>query len=82
MVGKALHGLCTYGIVCKAVVEAALEGEPSRMSGFTARFTGHVFPGETLLTSIWAEGDRHIVSTSVEGRGTTVLSNASVTSRG
>jgi acyl dehydratase len=77
-----LHGLCTYGIVSKAVVESVLGGDPGLVSNFTARFTGHVFPGETLVTRIWSEGDGHIVSTQTLERGTTVLSNAAVTTGG
>ena len=77
-----LHGLCTYGIVSKAVVESVLGGDPGLVSAFTARFTGHVFPGETLVTRIWSEGDRHLISTETLERGTTVLSNAALTSRG
>jgi acyl dehydratase len=77
-----LHGLCTYGIVCKTVVESVLGGDPGLVSSFTARFTGHVFPGETLVTRIWSEGDRHLISTETRERGTTVLANAAVTTRG
>jgi acyl dehydratase len=76
-----LHGLCTYGIVCKAVVDHALAGGPNRVEAFTARFTGHVFPGETLITSIWAESDRQIVSATTKERGATVLANAAITER-
>jgi acyl dehydratase len=76
-----LHGLCTYGIVCKAVVERALEGDPTRVEEYAARFTGHVFPGETLVTSIWTEPDRHIFSATTKERGSTVLSNAAITVR-
>lgn len=76
-----LHGLCTYGFVCRAVVETALGGEPERMETFTARFTGHVFPGETLVTRVWEEDGRHIVTTETEERGTTVLGNAAVITR-
>jgi acyl dehydratase len=77
-----LHGLCTYGVVAKAVVDSALEGEPKRLASFKARFTGHVFPGETLITRIWDEVDGLIVETDIKERGTTVLSNALVTVRG
>jgi acyl dehydratase len=77
-----LHGLCTYGIVSKAVVETVLGGDPGLVSSFTARFNGHVFPGETLVTRIWTEGDRHLISTETLERGTTVLSNAAITTRG
>lgn len=76
-----LHGLCTYGIVVRAVAEAALDGEPEAVAGFEARFSGHVFPGETLVTRIWDEGDSMIVETRTTERGTTVLSNAAVMRR-
>jgi acyl dehydratase len=76
-----LHGLCTYGVVAKAVVDGALDGEPQRLASFNARFTGHVFPGETLITRIWDEVDGLIVEAGIKERGTTVLSNALVTVR-
>ena len=76
-----LHGLCTYGIVCKAVVDNALGGDPTRVGTYAARFTGHVFPGETLVTSIWSTPTNHIISATPQERGTTVLSNAAITPR-
>lgn len=76
-----LHGLCTYGVVAKAVVDSALGGEPGRLASYKARFTGHVFPGETLITRIWDEGDFLAVSAHTKERGTAVLSNASVRPR-
>ena len=76
-----LHGLCTYGIVCRAVVEAALGGEPERVETYTARFTGHVFPGEILVTRVWEEEGRHVVTAETKERGSKVLSNAVVTTR-
>lgn len=76
-----LHGLCTYGIVAKAVVDHALEGNPSRFASYKARFTGHVFPGETLITRVWEEDDYLIVTAETLERGTTVLSNAAIKER-
>ena len=76
-----LHGLCTYGIVCKAVVESALGGSPETVETYTARFTGHVFPGETLITNVWDEGGRYLVEAGAKERETRVLSNAVVTTR-
>jgi acyl dehydratase len=70
-----LHGLCTYGIVCKTVVDHALDGRPEAVASFRARFSGVVYPGETLVTSIWEEGDQVVVSTSVKERGATALTN-------
>jgi acyl dehydratase len=69
-----LHGLCTYGIVGKAVVDRSLDGDVGAMSRFRARFSGVVFPGETVLTRIWDDEDGLIVEASVEERAATVLS--------
>jgi acyl dehydratase len=70
-----LHGLCTYGIVCKAAVDHAIQAGPGAVESFRARFSGAVFPGETLVTSVWEEGDRIVVSADVKERSTTVLTN-------
>lgn len=63
-----LHGLCTYGIVCKTAVDAALDGDAARVAGFAARFAGVVFPGETLRTRIWREGSQLVIAASVVDR--------------
>lgn len=76
-----LHGLCTYGMVAKAVVDHALDGDPKRLAAYGARFSGHVFPGETLVTRIWDESEGLIVTARVEERDTKVISNALVRRR-
>jgi acyl dehydratase len=63
-----LHGLCTYAMVCKAVVDAELDGDVTRVAGYGVRFAGVVFPGETLRTSLWREGDRRVLVTTVDER--------------
>jgi acyl dehydratase len=63
-----LHGLCTYGMVAKAVVDAELDGDTSRVAGYGVRFAGVVYPGETLRTSVWREGDRLVLVTTVAER--------------
>ena len=50
-----LHGLCTYGIACKAIVDAFLDSDVSRVHSYGARFTGVVYPGEMLRARIWQE---------------------------
>jgi len=52
-----LHGLCTYGMACRAIVRAVLGGDPSRIHRFDVRFTAPLYPGETLQTEIWVDGD-------------------------
>ncbi|WP_081314904.1 MaoC/PaaZ C-terminal domain-containing protein [Rhodococcus pyridinivorans] len=56
-----LHGLCTYGMVCKAVTDTALDGDAHRVRGFRARFAGVVFPGESLRTRVWLAGDNQLL---------------------
>lgn len=50
-----LHGLCSYGMALKAVVDTALDGDVTRFRSCTTRFTGTVFPGETLRIAMWRE---------------------------
>src|SRR3954447_26087987 len=52
-----LHGLCTYGMTCKAMVDNLLDGDTARVGSYGARFAGVVFPGETLKVRVWKEGD-------------------------
>jgi acyl dehydratase len=63
-----LHGLCTYGMVGKAVVDAELSGDVTRVASYGVRFAGVVFPGETLRTSVWREGNRLVLVTTVDER--------------
>ncbi|MDT5260529.1 MAG: hypothetical protein QOD10_5609, partial [Mycobacterium sp.] len=53
-----LHGLCTYGMTCKAITDALLDGDVSRVGSYGARFAGVAFPGETLRARVWKEDDR------------------------
>lgn len=77
-----LHGLCTYGIVCKAAVDAMLDGDPDRVGAYRARFSGVVFPGETLRISIWREDARLVLTATVVDRDDApALSDAVLTVR-
>jgi acyl dehydratase len=48
-----LHGLCTYGYAGRAVLQGACGGDAKRFKSFAARFSGVVFPGDTLTTEGW-----------------------------
>jgi acyl dehydratase len=52
-----LHGLCTYGIACRAILAACCANLPERLGSLRARFTAPVYPGETLRTLVWVEGE-------------------------
>ena len=73
-----LHGLCTYGAVCKAVVDTMLDGDVTRVARYQVRFSGIVFPGETIVTEMWNEADRIVIAASTRERGEPVLSNAAI----
>lgn len=74
-----LHGLCSFGMVCKAVVDACLAGDVTRVGRYEARFAGPVYPGETLVTSIWNEGDEFVLAVRTAERESKVLTNAAIT---
>ncbi len=68
-----LHGLCTYGMTCKAMVDAVLDGDPARVGSYGARFAGVVFPGETIRASIWHEEGRFVGVVTVPARDDAVV---------
>jgi acyl dehydratase len=77
-----LHGLCTYGVVCKGVVDALLDGDASRVNAYEVRFAGVVYPGETLRTAVWRDGSRLVLVTTVDERdGAPALSGAELVVR-
>jgi acyl dehydratase len=75
-----LHGLCTFGHVGRAVLNGFCGNEPSRLKSFEVRFTGIVYPGETIVTEMWeAAGDKVIVQAHTKERGDVVISSAAAT---
>jgi acyl dehydratase len=77
-----LHGLCSFGIVCKAAVDQALGGDVTRVARYQARFAGVFYPGETMVTSVWREPGKLLLAAASKQRGTPVISNAAITLRG
>ena len=53
-----LHGLCTYGMACKAITDAVCDGDASAVAAYGARFAGVAYPGETLQVNVWKEDGR------------------------
>jgi len=64
-----LHGLCTYGMTCKALVDTVLNADTSRVESYGARFAGVVYPGETLKASVWQDGHRFSAVVTAPSRG-------------
>lgn len=51
-----LQGLCSFGCAAHALLATLCDYEADRFGSMDARFTAHVFPGETLRTEIWNDG--------------------------
>lgn len=73
-----LHGLCTYGIVCKAVVDGALDGDVERVASYEARFSGVVFPGQTVVTSMWRQDGAILLTAAAGEPASTVITNGRI----
>ncbi|MDN0194557.1 MaoC/PaaZ C-terminal domain-containing protein [Streptomyces sp. S.PNR 29] len=64
-----LHGLCTYGITLKAVVDTLLDGDVARVRSYATRFAGVVHPGETLRIRMWRQDGAVRVAVGAVERG-------------
>jgi acyl dehydratase len=51
-----LHGLCTFGVVCHALLRTLADNDVAKFSGMSLRFSAPVYPGETIVTEIWRDG--------------------------
>jgi acyl dehydratase len=74
-----LHGLCTYGIVLREVIDLVLDGDANAVGGFGARFAGVVFPGETLSINAWDEPEGIAVTVTVGDDNRPALADCVVT---
>ena len=75
-----LHGLCTYGIGAKALVDEFLDGDVTRVGSYGARFAGVLYPGETLKARVWkVDGKLLAVLTAPSRDDAVVLSGVELT---
>ena len=74
-----LHGRCTYGIACHAVLKTVCDYDFTLISGFDARFSSPVFPGDIVTTEMWQ--DRNIVTfrCKVKARNVVVINGGKCT---
>ncbi|THD60432.1 MaoC/PaaZ C-terminal domain-containing protein [Phenylobacterium sp.] len=70
-----LHGLCTYGITCRAVLQAITGYDPDQIASHQARFSAPVFPGDTITVDLWKDGKEISFEARVQARNATVIKN-------
>ena len=73
-----LHGLCTFGYATKHVVHAFGGSDPKTVKSVKVRFSKSVYPGETLQTEMWRDGDRVLFQVRVVERDVLAITNAAV----
>ena len=70
-----LHGLCSYGIACHAVLKTMCDYDQTKMKSFDVRFSAPVFPGETHQVEMWQDGDVVSFRTRIKERNTISINN-------
>lgn len=70
-----LHGLCTYGTACRAVLQTVCGYDHTRIRAFDVRFSAPVYPGESIVTDMWEDGDTVSFECRVPERDVTVIKN-------
>ena len=76
-----LHGLCTLGVACNAILQTICDYDYTLIEEFDARFSSPVVPGDTITTDMWQEGNIISFTCSAKERGTVVLRNGKCTLR-
>jgi len=70
-----LHGLCTYGITCRAILAGVTDYDPAAILSHQVRFSAPVFPGDTITVDLWRDGKAISFEARVKARGVTVIKN-------
>jgi acyl dehydratase len=70
-----LHGLCTYGITCRAVLQEIVDYDAAAILSHQVRFSAPVFPGELITVDLWKDGKQISFEARVQARGATVIRN-------
>jgi len=51
--GPIMHGLCTYGFACRALMSGLTPGDPGKVRRLACRFLHALYPGEPIKTLVW-----------------------------
>lgn len=70
-----LHGLCTFGVVCHALMQGLCDYDTARFGTMDLRFSSPVYPGETIRTELWHRPGGAAFRARVVERDVVVVSN-------
>ncbi len=70
-----LHGLCTYGVSCRAVLQTICGYDHTKITAFDARFSSPVYPGETVIVDMWVDGNLVSYRSRLKERDVVVINN-------
>ncbi len=70
-----LHGLCSYGVTGRALLHTLCGSDPARFLAMSGRFSHPVYPGESLIVSMWLPdgGSGEALFQTATGNGTVVI---------
>ena len=68
-----LHGMCTYGITCRGILQTYADYDPSAFRQHAARFSSPVYPGETVTMDLWKDGNVISFEAKVKARNVAVI---------
>jgi acyl dehydratase len=70
-----LHGLCSLGVAGHAILKSCCAYDATRFKSLQLRFSSPVYPGETIRTEMWVDGDQVSFRSRVVERDVVVLNN-------
>jgi len=56
-----MHGLCTHGFACRALIASLVPGRPEQVRRMACRFSKPLYPGVPIRTLIWKTGNGQAV---------------------
>jgi acyl dehydratase len=68
-----LHGMCTFGITCRGILQTYADYDASALKQHAARFSSPVYPGETVTLDLWKDGNVVSFEARVKARETVVI---------
>ena len=70
-----LHGRCTFGVAGHAILRTVCDYDSTLIRELSGRFSSPVYPGDTITTDMWQDGNVVSFRCRVEARNATVINN-------